>query len=402
MSVHYEFPCIEHIDDILPHIDDKSFKVIAKDCGNTYINYVRMGPETFPPVMGNESDRWTARVRRECRGIAFNTETGELVSRPFHKFFNVGENEHVTLEHFGFHRPHVVMDKLDGSMVRPIPTPYGVRWGTKMGITDTSNLAELYIFNKVPLRKLALDCFKMGVTPIFEFVSPQNRIVAAYSEPRMVLLAMRDNLTGHYWSYPAMQLFAEDYNVRCAGIYDPVEGDPALYFEAINKSNDLDEGVVVAFDNGHRCKAKTETYVILHKVKDKASTERNLILAVLDQDIDDLLPLVPEEEVKAINEFVVDFWAFIDSMTFALEVTYKLARNAYDTKKDFALASQDWNRMERAAVFTLWDGKADNARELVLTIIRTALTTETKWAQFREDLGSRLDIGFDWNKEDVE
>ena len=112
MSMHYLFPRLTNIDQVLPHIDEASFRVSEKDSGHTFINYVRMGPETFPPVLGSREDRLRAVIRRECRGIAFDTDTGKLVSRPFHKFFNAGENEHMTIGHMGFHMPHVLMDKV--------------------------------------------------------------------------------------------------------------------------------------------------------------------------------------------------------------------------------------------------------------------------------------------------
>ena len=406
MSIHYEFPRIEHIDDILPHLDDKSFGVKAKDCGNTYINYLRMGSETFPPVMGTEPERLRARMRREGRGIVFNTKTGKLVSRPFHKFFNVGENEHLTYEHLGFQRPHVVMDKMDGSMLRPIPTDFGLRWGTKAGITEVGNLAEKWIDDHGKFRKMALTCMAVGQTPIFEFVSPENRIVARYTEPDMVLLAVRDNLTGLYMDYDNLRLMGEDFGITVVRQYDPVEGDPALFFEALAASDDLDEGIVIAWPNGHRAKAKTDLYNTLHKIKEKASTERNLILAILEQDVDDLIPLVPETESAAIRAFVDEFWEWFDHFAVSIAAIYQHARDMYETKKDFALGTQDWPQNVRGAVFALWDGKAEGPRDMAMRMLESGLTTETKWGMFRESLGgdSRLPKAtFNWQgKEDNE
>ena len=45
------------------------------------ISYMIAMPNTFNSLLS-----------RECRGIVFN-EKGEVVSRPFHKFFNIGEKE---------------------------------------------------------------------------------------------------------------------------------------------------------------------------------------------------------------------------------------------------------------------------------------------------------------------
>ena len=50
------------------------------------INYVVSTPETFA-TMNDIGDA----IRRECRGMIFDGDTGIIISRPYHKFFNAGE-----------------------------------------------------------------------------------------------------------------------------------------------------------------------------------------------------------------------------------------------------------------------------------------------------------------------
>jgi hypothetical protein len=92
MALHYDFPVIHNISDVLPHIDTKNFRVVEKD-ELTFINYAKMGTDPFPDILpGNTAEaNLSAAVRRECRGIAFYTDGGEIASRPFQKFFNAGE-----------------------------------------------------------------------------------------------------------------------------------------------------------------------------------------------------------------------------------------------------------------------------------------------------------------------
>lgn len=399
MSIHYEFPIIRHIDDLLPHLDDKSFAIREKDCGNTYINYLRMGSETFPFVEGSQAERLRAVMRREARGIAFNTSTGVLVSRPFHKFFNVGENEQLTLEHIGFHRPHVIMDKMDGSMVRPIPTTDGLRWGTKMGCTDTSNIAEAWLVDKPHYRKFALRIMSLGMTPIFEFVSLENRIVVRYDESNMVLLAIRNNLDGTYMDIQSMRLLAEEAGIPAVNTYPSISGNPSEYFEALKVSEDLDEGVVCRFPNGHMCKAKTDQYNVLHRIKDQASTERNLILGILSQEVDDLIPMLDVHDGDKLRAFIDEFWIWVDSFTGDIQDIYDTARRDYETKRDFAIGASHWPHDARSIVFTLWDGKSVDAKEHAMKMVNSALTSETKWAEFRASLGGSSGltrVTFNW------
>jgi RNA ligase len=233
-----------------------------------------------------------------------------------------------------------------------------------------------------------MRCMAAGRTPIFEFVSPENRIVTHYHEPNMILLAVRHNHSGTYMNHGTMQHLADEYGIPVVKQFDPVEGDPAVYFDALKASDDLDEGVVIAWPNGHMSKAKTDLYTTLHKIKDKASTERNLILAIMDQDVDDLLPLVPEKDSAEIRAFVDEFWIWMDSFIQDIKDTYAYATSEYATKKDFAIGTQGtWPHIARSIVFTKWDKKVATSRELAEQMVRNALTSETKWAQFRESLG---------------
>lgn len=51
---------------------------------------------------------------RECRGLIFNKETGKVVARRLHKFFNIGESEETQANKIDFSLPHVLVEKVDG------------------------------------------------------------------------------------------------------------------------------------------------------------------------------------------------------------------------------------------------------------------------------------------------
>ena len=197
--MNYDFPEIDHIDDVIPHIEDwQEFKVMQKDW-YTVINYMVAFEETFSLV--RERSHYNMKIRRECRGMIFDTATGNLISRPYHKFFNVGEREETNLDKIDLTQPHVVLEKLDGSMIRPIPTPEGFRLGTKAGITDVAMNAEYFVADKPQYREFILECINQGLTPIFEWVSRKNRIVVDYPEDNLILTAIRNTATGEYLPY---------------------------------------------------------------------------------------------------------------------------------------------------------------------------------------------------------
>jgi RNA ligase len=73
---------------------------------------------------------------RECRGIIFHKETGKIISRRFHKFFNLNELDETHEDLVDVGRPHVLLDKMDGCLVSPFVSLGKLRWGSKMGITE--------------------------------------------------------------------------------------------------------------------------------------------------------------------------------------------------------------------------------------------------------------------------
>lgn len=122
--MHYKFPVINHIDDVLPAIEGRNeFGVYYHDTYDiVVINYNVNFEDTFPEIK-TELDA----IRRECRGIVFQASTGKILARRYHKFFNLGEREEVQPHLLDFTRPHTVLGKLDGccSGTTVIDTPDG-------------------------------------------------------------------------------------------------------------------------------------------------------------------------------------------------------------------------------------------------------------------------------------
>jgi len=195
------FPIIKNADQVLKAIDGNHAFIVKRDEENDLliINYVLNTPDTFPPFGDDPVENERLALLRECRGITFRLSTGELISRPLHKFFNIGERRDVDPEAIDFNKPHRILTKLDGSMLRPIMTKNGLRWGTKMGVTDVAKIAEEFINNNnTQYNDFATWCIKSDLTPIFEWCSLKQRIVISYSEDNLILIAVRHNFTGEY------------------------------------------------------------------------------------------------------------------------------------------------------------------------------------------------------------
>ena len=293
MTLHYDFPEISTIDDVIPHIEGASEFIVAKKPWGTVINYVTNLPATFPAVNSFE-----AAIRRECRGLIFYPD-GRLMSRRFHKFFNIGERDDT--REIDVSRPHTILLKLDGSMITPIFIDDGVRWGTKMGLTDVAVQAEVFTSTRPQYEEFARHCREGDMTPIFEWVSRKQRIVIDYPQDNLILTALRFNTSGLYVKFHDMKLLAGMYNIQVVDVIDHDE-DFCTTVANIRASSDI-EGVVVRFDDGHMVKLKADTYVSLHRAKSLLDNERDVVGLILDQKVDDLLPLLPDQDRTRLLEF---------------------------------------------------------------------------------------------------
>lgn len=374
MSINYTFPLIERIDQVTPHLDN-NFTIKTKD-GLIFINYIVASMETFPTVRS-----YGDAVRRECRGIAFDAKTGKIVSRPFHKFFNLNERTDIEMNRSVWYLYSYTDEKLDGSMIRPLPVAGGVRWGTKAGITDVSMQAEVFLAGKQNYLNFVEYCFEKGLTPIFEYTGPDNRIVLEYKEENVTLLAVRENISGRYLPWDNRLALCTFYKIPevAAKEYPPLD--------EIKKSTDI-EGVVIHFTDGHMLKVKADWYVKLHKAKELMSNERKLVGMLLNNELDDVMPDLMEDDKKRIEDFEKNLMESLLNVGGTLESLFKIYSSKYDTKRDFAVSATLMDKpWLRSGVFSLWDKRHTTGYEYVLDYLKKNLSTQVKYSAAKAEIG---------------
>lgn len=346
MSIHYEFPCMQYWHTLAKHFEgNENFIVVDKD-EYFVVNYVRAGDDTHPTVTSKREI-----VLREGRGLIFCSKTGELLSRPFHKFFNLNERPDVTPD---FTKPHHIITKLDGSMIRPFRVGNNIRWGTKMGVTDVSMQAEEYVAKNPRYEHMAAEFLAQNMTPIFEWCSRQQRIILDYPEDRLVLLAIRDNWTGSYISRRQLELAASYYNVQVVDVHTLSwsTSDMPAFTEFVRSMKGI-EGFIIQFDDGHMVKIKCDEYVALHKAKSYLDNERDVVGMILDEKVDDLLPLLPETDRKRLLNFQDQIWFDILKFQTSVNVVLKMVNGI--PRKDFAMSSANMDPILKATVFKFYD-----------------------------------------------
>jgi RNA ligase len=404
------FPTIERIEDVLPHIEGKSEFVVAERDGFAVINYMVAFDTTFPELpeeptkMGvtiqNEYERECehALMLRECRGLMFDRE-GKLISRPFNKFFNVNERPSTQAKDIDLTQgDFVLLEKLDGSFIRPVRIDGIIRLCTKMGITEQSHQAEDFL-EALEDDELHNDYFRFfedyvdDFTPIFEFCSRKNQIVIDYPEDKLVLLAMRHNQTGKYIRYSLLKKIAKVFNIP---VVQPLfEADdcnqdfPVRMEDIVDRIRHLIgvEGGVLRFNDGRAYKIKAEDYCVKHGAKDGLLLEKNVLATFLNEKLDDVLPLLDEAFRNRVDEYTETVSQGIHLTVVDTEMVVHYIKKHYETRKEQALFIKDSIRpFSQSLMFAALDGK--DIRQTVIQKLLSHTDTQTRVDSIREYIGN--------------
>ena len=128
-----------------------------------------------------------------------------------------------------------------------------------------------------------------------------------------------------------------------------------------------------------------------------------MVTAVLDQSVDDLLPLLPTEDRAKVTKYIHTFWGCMDRLTIDVSALYTDARLTCVSKKEFAISTaKTLTQLERAMVFGLWDNKILSPRAAAMLIIKGGLASETKWAEMKQKIEASAFRNFDTSWDSME
>jgi RNA ligase len=385
---HYKFPEIKTIDDVRWAIEDCPEIIEAVRDDYTVLNYIVSTDTTFPNVHENLNGT----LRRECRGLIFDKE-GKLISRPFHKFFNVSEKEETQLLHLDLSKPHHILQKLDGSMVRPLYINDKWRLATKMGVTDVALQAEEFIKDKPNYIQFFLTCREQNLTPIFEWVSRKQRIVIDYVQDNLILTALRGLNSGNYIEYGGLRSIAKAYHIpvvqEYAGTVESME-----HLLEHTETLEGEEGYVIRFHDGMMVKIKGSWYVRIHKAKDMINREKNIVDLIINEKLDDVKPFLLEEDLRRLNQYEHNFWTGIKAASSELNNIFTSCSRDTASRKDFAIHVQKQDILIRPLLFKMYDGKI--TYHIILDKLKSSTSTQKKLDECRSLFRAN------WNYEIVE
>lgn len=286
----------------------------------------------------------------EARGITFyipNLETSTnpndavLVSRPFKKFFNLGENPFTIGLDTRQENCIGVWEKEDGSMISSyIDVPTGqLRLKSKQNLYSAqSNLANEIInrSENIGLRHAVYSLALFGLTIIFELVSPANRIVLEYPKTELRLLGARSNSTGV--TYSPEEVVKLDGRLA---YYSPLQ-PPFISPDLVPKMTGIEGYVYTFLRDGEpvMTKVKTDWYISLHHLKDSVNTPRRLYEAIIFETIDDVKNMFATDpySISRIEHMESKVIPLYNDMISKVETYHRLNKDL--SRKDYAIKGQ--------------------------------------------------------------
>jgi RNA ligase len=258
----------------------------------------------FTPESWNE-------VTDKCRGLIFNSQTGEIVARPFVKFWNYGDLRHP--ETIPGNYPAtipIITRKFDGSL--GILYNYEGKWSVATRGSFTSDQA---VWATSWLNSRPAFFWPEGYTPLVEIIFPENQIVVKYDWSGLVLLASVRIHSGEEAPMSALQVWANENKLRMVDEFDkPIE-------QCVTEDAENEEGYVVSWHRPGtwplRVKVKMETYCRLHRLL--TGTNPVTVWEMLRDGLD---------LTTVTTDVPADFLTWINSVESSLRSAYKVIEDA--------------------------------------------------------------------------
>ena len=194
----------------------------------------------------------------EMRGAIFDKKSGKCIRRPFCKFENLGSL--FTKEDINW-SDIIALEKLDGSLIAPYIYNGLIIWATKKGHNPD---VDEFVANSIDNRYIQFinDWTNMnGWSCMFEWCSPNNKIILQYNDHSLTLIGMRNIDSGEYMPYDKLASIASDYNVPVVKKYTDNIENPETFLAELYDKKGIEGCVLVQKSNGiPLCKVKCKWY----------------------------------------------------------------------------------------------------------------------------------------------
>jgi len=284
-----------------------------------------------------------------CRGLITHAETGEVIARPYPKFFNHDQPGAPVID---IDDEVVVMDKADGSLAVHYRMPDGeYRISTRGSFaSDQATWASEFYARTYAGRWEP----NPHLTYLYEIVYPENRVVLDYGDTEdLILLGAVETTTGRSvhvheaakgWPGPTVEVFPH-----------------TTFREALAAPNrDNAEGFVIWHpETDTRVKIKQEDYKIMHRFMTATTPKHVWEVLASGQDPNAVFAAAPDEFHGWLKEQVGSMRNSHAEKTKAAQAAYSEAIRGLPEgygRKEFAIAVA--KHPDKSLLFALLDGKS--------------------------------------------
>jgi hypothetical protein len=354
-------------------------------------------------------------ITMQCRGLVTNSK-GEIVARPFKKFFNYEEHKPEDLPNEFFE----VYEKMDGSLGILFYYEYELSDERRYNIWfnnnyqtgmerffDPNNLPDFddpyyeptpkskgewvmatrgsftspqAIKGKELLEKYNFERLHTGYTYLFEIIYKENRIVCEYDYEDLVLLGMINTKTGD-----EVNIHYDNEDVRFKNMISNIGFRVVMLYKTWGEGYDLlkeeisndREGYVIRFKNGFRMKIKGEEYKRLHRILTNISNRDIWEYLKDDKPLDDLLEKVPDEFNDWVKKTVRDlkYGCFhLRERAGKLHDGFRYGKygDVYPepSKKEFAEFVMKQQEPLHGIMFAMWEGNNKKVDEIIWKLMK--------------------------------
>lgn len=265
--------------------------------------------------------RWNY-FERIARGLILDAYSGEVIARPFDKFFNWGERENYT--------PVLnITEKLDGSLGILYRHQGQYRIATRGSFTSSQALWATWFLNT----HHKLDGLDDDLTLLFEIIYPANRVVVDYKGlEELTLIGARSRSAGYELTFSELERLALRFGFPLVRryLFDSV----ANIIDACHALSANAEGWVVRFADGERLKFKGDAYRLAHRIMTGVTFNR-VLDAVRDGLFEQMIEGVPDEFLGQIKAWKAEIDTAVEQTKAGVQSA--LERAPQGTQKDFAL-----------------------------------------------------------------
>jgi T4 RnlA family RNA ligase len=314
-----------------------------------------------------------------ARGLVFSYN-GKILSRPFKKFFNLGEVDENSLDWDG---DIEISEKLDGSLI-----VVSFHNGAMILNSKCSFDSEHAVFAKKWIEEhlskwYERECYysskiERDLTFCFEAIFPDGRIVIDYGNlEQLVLLSIIHTDSGKECRYDDVKSFADYYDIPIVKrhVFDSTED----FVDTVRgRPISEGEGVVIRFVNSNtRVKVKSDEYVKLHRLISHMSEKHIWDVLMSGGDISVIYSTLPDElyeEVKKITKDLMDEYSQIEQLAFFS--MYEL--NQLKTRREKAVfinEHPDYKKIS-GVLFIILDGR--DPKDAIWKVIRTNMIARSK------------------------